>query len=141
MIARNNIIALVMGLSAVSGAIAAETPIDITKRHVANAKIANVAGIVSDYAENAVVVTPPGMASPNGIYSGKKKVAEFFTWLTNAGNLPGVRTMVATSEVVAPGTVLMHWTQFPGAKNEVKGIDVFVIRDGKIQFQSVAPAK
>jgi len=37
----------------------------------------------------------------------------------------------------------MHWVQFKGTPKEISGYDVFVVRSGKIVFQSVTvnPAK
>ena len=111
----------------------------IMERHSAGVKAPNVEAVVADYADDAVLVTPPGMASPTGVYAGKAKVGEFFSWLTSPKNLPGPQRMVATTEMIAPGVVLFRWTQFKGTPQEVNGTDVFVIRGGKIVFQSVMP--
>ena len=124
-------------------AIASGTPqseIDaIIARHSQTVKAANVDGVLADYAEDAVLVTPPGMVTQTGVYAGKRKVREFFTWLTSPEILPGPKSMVSTTEMIAPDTVLFHWTQFKGTPQEVNGTDVFVIRNGKIVFQSVMP--
>ena len=37
----------------------------------------------------------------------------------------------------APDTTIMHWVQFGGTPKEVSGYDVFVIRGGKVVFQTV----
>jgi ketosteroid isomerase-like protein len=111
----------------------------IMARHLETVKAANVDGVMADYADDAILVTPPGMASPTGVYAGNAKVREFFTWLTSPANLPGVKTMVSTTEMIAPDTVLFRWAQNQGTKQEVSGTDVFVIRNGKIVFQSVMP--
>jgi hypothetical protein len=111
----------------------------IIERHGAGVKAPDVEAVVADYADDAILVTPPGMASPTGVYAGKAKVREFFSWLTSPKNLPGPQSMVATSEMIAPDTVLFRWTQFKGTPQEVNGTDVFVIRGGKIVFQSVMP--
>ena len=111
----------------------------IMERHSAGVKAPNVEAVVADYADDAVLVTPPGMASPTGVYAGKAKVREFFSWLTSPKNLPGPQSMVSTTEMIAPDTVLFRWTQFQGTPQEVKGTDVFIIRGGKIVFQSVMP--
>jgi len=46
-------------------------------------------------------------------------------------------------ESAGPDTTLMYWVQFKGTPKEVSGHDVFVVRGGKVVFQSVAvdPAK
>ena len=126
-----------------ANATAAATPqaeIDaIMARHVETVKAGNVEGVVADYADDAVLVTPPGMVTPTGVFAGKSNVREFFTWLASPEVLPGAKTMVSTTEMIAPDTVLFRWTQFEGTPQEVKGTDVFVIRGGKIVFQSVMP--
>jgi ketosteroid isomerase-like protein len=123
-----------------AGAPTSQAEIDaIIERHGAGVKAPNVEAVVADYADDAILVTPPGMASPTGVYTGKAKVGEFFSWLTSPKNLPGPQSMVATTEMIAPDTVLFRWTQFKGTPQEVNGTDVFVIRGGKIVFQSVMP--
>jgi ketosteroid isomerase-like protein len=103
------------------------------------AKAGDVSAIIADYADDAVLVTPSGMASPGGIYVGKMHVREFFTWLASPPILPGVKTMETSTERVTPDVIIMRWTQFKGTPKEVNGRDVFVIRHGKIAFQSVEP--
>jgi ketosteroid isomerase-like protein len=124
-------------------AAAAPTPqaeIDaIMARHLEGAKAGNVELIMADYADDAVLVTPPAMVTPTGVFAGKDKVREFFTWLASPAILPGPKSMVSTNEMVAPDTVLFRWTQFKGTPQEANGTDVFVIRNGKIVFQSVMP--
>jgi hypothetical protein len=46
-------------------------------------------------------------------------------------------------ESAGPDTTVMHWVQFKGTPKEVTGHDVFVVRGGKVVFQSVTvdPAK
>jgi ketosteroid isomerase-like protein len=111
----------------------------IIARHVETVKAGDVDGVVADYADDAVLVTPAGMVTPTGVFVGKAKVREFFSWLASPQNLPGAKSMVSQSEVIGPDTVLFRWTQFPGTAQEVKGTDIFVIRGGKIVFQSVRP--
>ena len=111
----------------------------IMARHTETVKAANVDGVMADYADDAILVTPPGMVTPSGVFAGKAKVREFFTWLASPEILPGPKSMVSTNEMIAPDTVLFRWTQFQGTPQEVKGSDVFVIRNGKIVFQSVMP--
>ncbi len=124
-------------------AAAAPTPqgeIDaIMARHSETVKAANVDGVLADYADDAILVTPPGMVTPTGVFAGKTKVREFFVWLASPEILPGPKSMVSTTEMMAPDTVLFRWTQFKGTPQEVTGQDVFVIRGGKIVFQSVMP--
>jgi hypothetical protein len=120
-------------------ALAADTPTQVVERHARLAKLGDVAGVLADYADNAVVVTPVGMGSPHDVYAGKAKAKAFFDWLASPAIKPAVASMIATVEPVSTDTVIMHWVQFKGTPKEVDGRDVFVVRNGKIVFQSVQP--
>jgi len=108
-------------------------------RHVTSVKAADINGVMADYADDAILVSPPGLVTPAGTFVGKNKVREFFVWLATPEVLPGAQSMVTTNEVVGPNTLLFRWTQFPGTPKEVKGYDIFVFRNGKIIFQTTAP--
>ncbi|MEY4965923.1 MAG: hypothetical protein RL274_1506 [Pseudomonadota bacterium] len=114
----------------------------VLEHHVAQMKTGDLEAVQSDYAPNAVVVTPAGAMSPNGVFIGKD-TRKLFTILTAKDNLPGNKTMQVTYESLAPDTTLMRWVQFKGTPKQMSGYDVFVIRGGKIVFQTVAfdPAK
>lgn len=130
-------LALLLGTAAAQ---AADTA--ILDRHVANMKSGNIDGIVADYAPDAVIVTPAGLASPNGIFVGKD-ARKLFGVLAAPANLPGNKTMQTRYQDLGPGVTRMEWVQFKGQKNEVSGYDVFVVKGGKIAFQTVIvnPAK
>ena len=42
-----------------------------------------------------------------------------------------------TVQNAGPDTSIMHWVQFKGTPKEISGYDVFVVRGGKIVFQTV----
>ena len=46
--------------------------------------------------------------------------------------------MQVTYEKLSPDTTLMRWVQFKGTAKELSGHDVFVVRGGKIVFQTVS---
>jgi len=98
--------------------------------------------VMADYAPDAVVVTPAGMVSPSGVFTGKD-VRKLFAVLTDKDHVPGNKTMQTRYENVSPDTTIMHWVQFKGSKQEISGYDVFVVRGGKVVFQTVIvnPAK
>jgi ketosteroid isomerase-like protein len=114
----------------------------IIDHHVANMKSGNLEGVLSDYAPDAVVVTPAGMVSSNGVFVGAD-TRKLFSVLTDKDHVPGNKTMQTRYETLGPDTVLMHWVQFKGTAKEVTGYDVFVLRGGKVAFQTVVvePAK
>ena len=49
---------------------AAATDTKTLDHHVANMKAGNLEGVLSDYAPDAVVVTPPGLANASGVFVG-----------------------------------------------------------------------
>jgi ketosteroid isomerase-like protein len=108
-------------------------------RHVQAVKAGDLEGVMADYADDAILVSPPGLVTPAGTFVGKDKVRDFFVWLYTPEVHPGAQSMVTTNEIVGPNTLLFRWTQFPGTPKEVKGYDIFVFRDGKIIFQTTGP--
>jgi hypothetical protein len=108
----------------------------ILDHHVANMKSGNIDGILSDYAPDTVIVTPAGMVSPSGVFVGKD-ARKLFNVLAAPKNVPGNKTMETKYETLAPGTIKMTWVQFRGTKDQVSGYDIFVVRGGKIAFQTV----
>ena len=87
-------------------------------------------------------VAPAGMVTPDGVFVGKD-TRKLFSVLTAKDNLPGNKSMETKYEPLGPDTTLMRWVQFKGTPKEVSGYDVFVVRGGKVVFQTVIvnPAK
>jgi ketosteroid isomerase-like protein len=108
----------------------------VLDHHVANMKSGNLSGVLSDYAPDAVVVSPAGMVSPSGVFTGKG-IGKLFSVLTDKDHVPGNKTMQTKYDAVSPDTTIMHWVQFKGTKQEVSGYDVFVVRGGKVVFQTI----
>ena len=108
----------------------------VLDHHVANMRAGNLEGVLSDYAPDAVVVTPPGLANASGVFVGPD-TRKLFSVLTDKDHLPGNKTMQTRYESAGPDTTLMYWVQFKGTPKEVSGHDVFVVRAGKVAFQSV----
>jgi len=131
------ILASILG---VGSAAAADTK--VLDHHVANMRAANLEGVLSDYAPDAVVVTPPGLANASGVFVGAD-TRKLFSVLTDKDHVPGIKTMQTRYESAGSDTTLMYWVQFKGTAKEVAGHDVFVVRGGKVVFQSVIvdPAK
>jgi len=109
----------------------------VLEHHVAQMKTGNLEAVLSDYAPNAVIVTPPGAMSKSGVFIGKD-ARTLFGILTNKENLPGNKTMQVSYENLGPDTTLMRWVQYKGTPKQLSGHDVFVVRGGKIVFQTVS---
>ncbi|HKB95337.1 MAG TPA: nuclear transport factor 2 family protein, partial [Rhizomicrobium sp.] len=108
----------------------------VLNHHVANMKSGNLEGVLSDYSPDAVVVTPAGMITPDGVFVGAE-ARKLFSVLTDKDHLPGNKTMQSRYQSAGADTSVMQWAQFKGTPKEVSGYDVFVVRGGKIVFQTV----
>jgi hypothetical protein len=131
---------LLVSVMGAGSAAAADTK--VLDRHVANMRAGNLEGVLADYAPDAVVVTPPGLANASGVFVGAD-ARKLFSVLTDKDHVPGNKTMQTRYESAGSDTTLMYWVQFKGTAKEVAGHDVFVVRGGKVVFQSVIvdPAK
>ena len=131
---------LLVSVMGAGSAAAADTK--VLDRHVANMRAGNLEGVLADYAPDAVVVTPPGLANASGVFVGAD-ARKLFSVLTDKDHVPGNKTMQTRYESAGPDTTLMYWVQFKGTPKEVSGHDVFVVRGGKVVFQTVIvdPAK
>ena len=127
-----------------TAAFAADSPKQVLDRHVAAIQKGDVDALMADYADNAIVLAPKGIVTPAthttdgpDVFVGKKNARKLFVTLTNKDNIAGVRSMKSHYENLSGGVTLMHWVQFPGTAKEVDGVDVFVIRGGKVAYQAV----
>jgi ketosteroid isomerase-like protein len=118
------------------------TPAQVVAHHVDVIKKGDLNGVMADYADNAVVVTPPGLmpsvpkADP-GTFVGKNEVRKVFVLLTDTNHLPDVQSMVADIESRGDSVAILHWVQHKGQPNQVAGEDIFLVRDGKVLFQDL----
>jgi ketosteroid isomerase-like protein len=133
--------------SAAAESAAATTTADsaqvILDRHVAAMKAGDLAAVMADYADDALVIAPHGVASGEtnvagfNILEGKDNISKLFAVLTNKDNAAGMASMETNYEFKGSDVALMHWVQFKGTPQELSGTDVWIIRDGKIITQSV----
>jgi hypothetical protein len=121
---------LAFSLLCANGAWAADASTQVIDHHVANMKSGNIDGILSDYAPDAVVV------HPSGVFIGKD-ARKLFSMLAAPKNLPGNKTMQTRYTSLGADTERMDWVQFKNTAQEISGYDIFVVRAGKIVFQTV----
>jgi ketosteroid isomerase-like protein len=106
-------------------------------------KKGDLPAIMSDYATDAVVITPAGLVPGHhpsgnpGVFSGAADARRVFATLTDKGHHPGVRTMETRIEPAGADIALLHWVQFKGTPQQVSGKDVFVVRGNKIAYQAI----
>jgi len=122
----------------------AVTPRQVVERHIKGMQAGNADMAVEPYADDAVVMTPPGSFPPGtkllepGIAIGKPNIHKFFASLLDADHGAAAKGMIWHLDATPQGGVLMHCTQLKGTPQQVYGIDMFMVRDGKIVFQAVS---
>jgi hypothetical protein len=98
-------------------------------QHHAEARGAeDLEGIVSDYAEDALFITP------EGVLRGKEGVRKGFVKLL--GDVPGA-TWELPTQIYEDDILLLEWKADSERARVEDGIDTFVFRDGLIRVQTV----
>jgi hypothetical protein len=106
----------------------ARTPQEIFQHHAEVLVAGDLEGIVSDYADDAIFITP------DGIKLGKDGVRQGFVELL--GDLPNANWAVPT-QLYEDDILLIEWNAESERTKADDGIDTFVFRDGLIRVQTV----
>ncbi len=104
------------------------TPQEVFQHHGEALMAEDLEGIVADYSDDAVIITP------DGVLRGKDGVRQTFVKLL--GDLPGAKWELPTM-LFEDDILFLEWK---AASEKVKaddGIDTFVFRDGMIRVQTV----
>ena len=107
---------------------ATRTPREIFQHHGQVLGAGDLDGIVSDYSEDAVFITP------QGVKRGKAGVREGFTKLL--ADLPNAKWDLPT-QIYEGDILFLEWAAESAASRTTDGIDTFVFRDGLIRVQTV----
>jgi uncharacterized protein (TIGR02246 family) len=138
------LVVLLSAASAITLASAAEpgsrTPEQVVRNHFSAAAARDLDAVVSDYADDAVLITA------DGIVHGKDGVRAAFTQLLRSPQ-PGARPAETRSaRDNGPQILVSHfthefawliWAQNPGKPNEVRGVETYQVRRGKIELETV----
>jgi ketosteroid isomerase-like protein len=104
------------------------TPQEVFQHHAEALIAGDLEGIVADYSDDAVFITP------DGVLHGKDGIRQAFTKLLS--DLPSAEWEVPTT--IFEGDVLfIEWKAVSDNTMAVDGIDTFVFRDGLIRVQTV----
>jgi len=104
------------------------TPQEVFGHHAEVLIAGDLEGIVADYSDDAVFITP------DGVLHGKDGVRQGFTKLLS--DLPSAEWQVPTT--IFEGDVLfIEWNAKSEKTQALDGIDTFVFRDGLIRAQTV----
>ena len=108
----------------------AGSPEQIVNHHMSAAGSGRVDELMSDYADDAVLI------SPDAVLKGKQAIRGLFQTLMTPG--PAALAPIDVKKRVFEGDVgYVTWIQNAGKPDEQKGSDTFVIRNGKIVYQTV----
>jgi ketosteroid isomerase-like protein len=106
----------------------ARTPQEVFDHHGQALMAGDLDGIVSDYADDAVFITP------EGVLHGKDGVRQAFVKLL--GDLPSAHWELPTV-LFEDDVLLLEWKAESAKTKADDGIDTFVFRDGLIRVQTV----
>lgn len=104
------------------------TPQEIFAHHAEALMAGDIDGIVADYTDNAVLITP------SGALHGKGGVRQGFTALLT--DLPEAKWDVPT-QVFEGDVLFIEWSAVAASTKALDGIDTFVFDDDGIRVQTV----
>ncbi|MDA8271855.1 MAG: nuclear transport factor 2 family protein [Actinomycetota bacterium] len=104
------------------------TPQEVFAHHGQALGAEDIEGIVSDYSDDALFITP------SGVKRGKEGVREGFVQLL--ADLPHAKWELPT-QVFADDVLLLEWKADAINTRTEDGIDTFIFRDGLIRVQTV----
>jgi ketosteroid isomerase-like protein len=104
------------------------SPQEVFQHHAEVLIAGDLEGIVSDYSDDAVFI------SPSGVMRGKDGVREAFTKLL--GDVPNADWDVPT-QIFEGDVLFIEWSARAEKSFVEDGIDTFVFRDGEIVVQTV----
>lgn len=106
----------------------ARTPQEVFQHHAEALGAEDIDAIVSDYADDAIFITP------EGVLRGKDGVRGAFEKLTS--EVPGASWELPT-QLYEDDILLLEWKATSSESKVEDGIDTFVFRDGLIRVQTV----
>ena len=104
------------------------TPEEVFAHHAQALGAGDLDGIVADYADDAVFITPAGTKR------GKAGIREAFTGLL--ADVPNAAWELKT-QIYEGDVFFLEWAAVSAATKVEDGIDTFVFRDGLIRVQTV----
>jgi ketosteroid isomerase-like protein len=107
---------------------ASRTPQEVFQHHAEVLIAGDLEGIVSDYADDAVFITPAGaLHGKDGVREGFKKLL---------ADVPSADWTVPT-QIYEGDVLFIEWSADSASTRVEDGIDTFVFRDGLIRVQTV----
>lgn len=107
---------------------ATRSPQEVFAHHAQALGAEDLDGIVADYADDAVIITP------SRVLRGKDGVRENFVQLL--GEVPQAAWDIKNS-VYEGDAMLLEWAAEGGGNRIDDGVDTFIFRDGMIRLQTI----
>ena len=104
------------------------TPEEVFAHHAQVLGASDLDGIVADYADDAVFI------SPAGVKRGKDGIREAFTQLL--ADVPDAAWDLKT-QIYEDDVLFLEWAAVSAVTKAEDGIDTFIFRDGLIRLQTV----
>jgi uncharacterized protein (TIGR02246 family) len=105
----------------------ARSPQEVFRHHAEALGAGDLNGIVDDYTDDAVFITPAG------VKRGKDGIREAFTQLLS--DVPNAEWDLKT-EIYDDDVLFLEWAATSAATKVEDGIDTFIFRDGMIRVQT-----
>jgi hypothetical protein len=109
-------------------AMVSRTPREVFQHHAQALGAEDLEGIVSDYTDDALFITP------EGVRRGKQGVRDAFTKLLS--DVPQAKWELPT-QIYEDDILLLEWKAESGKARVEDGIDTFVFSDGLIRVQTL----
>jgi ketosteroid isomerase-like protein len=126
--AKTSFAGIALALLAAGPAAAQDMVAAVVQRHQDAFAKKDVAALLADYGDDAVVVFP------NSVPIGKAKIGAMFAGYFSSS--PASTNFDVKIDRVEGDVGFTKWIANPGTPKAVEGSDVFVVRGGKIRFQA-----
>jgi ketosteroid isomerase-like protein len=110
---------------------------EVMDHHLACLAAGDLEGVLADYASDAVLVTPPGFFTPDGILRGREGAGHGFEILIREFGSPGA-SFDLEHVTIEGDYAYMVWHAVTPQHTFDFGSDTFVIRQGRIVAQTFA---
>ncbi len=107
---------------------ASRTPQEVFQHHAEVLGAGDLDGVVSDYSDDAVLITPAG------VVRGKDGIRGAFEQIFK--DLPNAAWEVPT-QIYEGDVLFIEWSATAASSKVTDGVDTFIFRDGEIVLQTV----
>ena len=113
------------------------TTIEVLDRHLKCLRVGDLTGFLADFSPEIVVLRPIGFAGAGGVARGLTAIRPVFSALFAEFAKPGARFEVRQKEIEGDYAYII-WEAETADNFYEPGSDTYVIKNGKIVFQSFA---